>query len=244
VYTLPDAPAWSEVDLLNHERDTLGLFLTGHPVDRWADDLRDFGARSIASLGIKRVADGDAGEDDDATAGPPPIMERVSEEVAIGGIVSGLRPLKTRKGDRMCVFMLDDRDGGLEVVVFPEAFKGSGHLAENGAMLLVKGKFERDAESARLLAAELQPIERVREKLSTAVSITLHAPGHGRQTFEQLWDVLARHKGDRRVALFLQDDERGLRVNVKVNAQIRVRPSERLVADVEQICGTGSVRLR
>ncbi len=244
-HTLPEAPAWSEVDLLNHERDTLGLFLTGHPVDRWADDLRDFGARSIASLGIRRVAEEDAAEGETAdTAGAPPVMERVSEDVAVGGIVSGLRPLKTRKGDRMCVFMLDDRDGGLEVVVFPEAFKGSGHLAENGAMLLVKGKFERDAESARLVAAELQPIERVREKLSTAVSITLHAPGHGRQTFEQLWDVLARHKGDRRVALFLQDDERGLRVNVKVNAQIRVRPSERLVADVEQICGTGSVRLR
>ncbi|MGE0392913.1 MAG: DNA polymerase III subunit alpha [Vicinamibacterales bacterium] len=245
VQTLPDVPAWSEVDLLNHERDTLGLFLTGHPVDRWADDLRDFGARSIASLGIRRASGDDAGDGEAVdTAGAPPAMERVSEDVAIGGIVSGLRPLKTRKGDRMCVFMLDDRDGSLEVVVFPEAFKGSGHLAENGAMLLVKGKFERDAESARLVAAELLPIERVREKLSTAVSITLHAPGHGRRTFEQLWDVLARHKGDRRVALFLQDDERGLRVNVKVNAQIRVRPSERLVADVEQICGAGSVRLR
>ena len=51
---------------------------------------------------------------------------------SIGGIVSGLRPLKTRKGDRMCVFMLDDADGSLEVVVFPEAFKQYGHLAENG----------------------------------------------------------------------------------------------------------------
>ena len=244
VQALPDATPWSEVDLLNHERDTLGLFLTGHPIDRWADDLRDFGARSIASLGIKRPADADAAEGEDAESGPPPVAERVSEDVAIGGIVSGLRPLKTRKGDRMCVFMLDDRDGSLEVVVFPEAFKGSGHLAENGAMLLVKGKFERDAESARVVAAELQPIERVREKLSTAVSITLSAPRHGRQTFEQLWDVLSRHKGDRRVAFFLQDEERGLRVNVKVNAQIRVRPSDRLVADVEQICGAGSVRLR
>jgi DNA polymerase-3 subunit alpha len=245
VQALPDVAPWSEVELLNHERDTLGLFLTGHPVDRWADDLRDFGARSIASLGIRRAADQDGHEADEGEgAVAPPVMERVSEDVAVGGIVSGLRLLKTRKGDRMCVFMLDDRDGGLEVVVFPEAFKGSGHLAENGAMLLVKGKFERDAESARLVAAELQPIERVREKLSTAVSITLHAPGHGRQTFEQLWEVLARHKGDRRVALYLQDDDRGLRVNVKVNAQIRVRPSERLVADVEQICGTGSVRLR
>ena len=138
--------------------------------------------------------------------------------------------------------MLGDRDGGLEVIVFPETFRQSGHLAENGAMLLVKGKFERDTESARLVASELLPIERVRERLSTAVSITVSTQRHGRQTFERLWDVLARHKGDRRVAFFLVDEERGLRVNVKVNAQIRVRPSDRLVADVEQICGSGSVR--
>ena len=246
IQPLPAAAAWSEVDLLNYERDTLGLFLTGHPIDRWADDLRDFGARSIAELGVKPAVEVGADEtvEEGVPPGPPPILERVSEEVLVGGIVSGLRPLKTRKGDRMCVFMLEDRDGGLEVIVFPEAFRQSGHLAENGAMLLVKGKFERDTESARLVASELLPIERVRERLSTAVSITVSTPRHGRQTFEQLWDVFARHKGDRRVAFFLVDEDRGLRVNVKVNAQIRVRPSERLVADVEQICGSGSVRLR
>ena len=81
------------------------------------------------------------------------------EEISIGGIVSGLRPLKTRKGDRMCVFMLDDAAGSIEVVVFPEAFKQYGHLAENGQMVLVKGKFERDDESARILASEIVPIE-------------------------------------------------------------------------------------
>ena len=243
---LPAAAPWSEVDLLNYERDTLGLFLTGHPIDRWADDLRDFGARSIAQLGIRAAAEAGPDEtlEESAPAGPPPVIERVSEDVSVGGIVSGLRPLKTRKGDRMCVFMLEDRDGGLEVIVFPETFRQSGHLAENGAMLLIKGKFERDTDSARLVASELLLIERVRERLSTAVAITVSTPRHGRQTFEQLWDVLARHKGDRRVAFFLVDEERGLRVNVKVNAQIRVRPSDRLVADVEQICGSGSVRLR
>ena len=85
---------------------------------------------------------------------PPPA--RVAEDVSIGGIVSGLRPLKTRKGDRMCVFMLEDAGGSIEVVVFPETFKQCGHLAaDNGGMVLVKGKFERDDESARVLATEI-----------------------------------------------------------------------------------------
>jgi DNA polymerase-3 subunit alpha len=167
----------------------------------------------------------------------------VAENVLIGGIVGSLRPLKTRKGDRMCVFMLDDPHGSLEVVVFPEAFKQCGHLAENGRLVVVKGRFERDDESARVLAEEISPIELVSEKLATSVAIKVSTPPHGRATFERLWDVLAQHKGDRCVAfdIELQQPGKRLRVRVDVNAQIRVRPSDRLVSDVEKICGAGSV---
>ena len=133
----------------------------------------------------------------------PPLRrpQPVAEDVSIGGIVSGLRPLKTRKGDRMCVFMLDDASGSIEVVVFPEAFKQYGHLAENGTTVCVTGRFEKDDESARILASEIVPIEMVRERLAKSVAINVSMPPHGRATFEKLLDILAQHKGDRRVAL-------------------------------------------
>jgi DNA polymerase-3 subunit alpha len=142
--------------------------------------------------------------------------------------------------------MLDDASGSLEVVVFPEAFRQFGHLADNGQMVVVKGKFERDDESARLIASEIAPVDMVRERLARSVAIRLSTPPHDRTTFEKLWDVFAQHKGDRRVAfdIDLQDADRHLRVKVDVNAQIRVRPSERLVSEVEKICGAGSVTLR
>ena len=76
------------------------------------------------------------------------------------------------------------------------------------------------------------------------VAIMLSAPHHDRETFMRLWDVLLQHKGDRRVAIELQEPERHLRVKIDLNAQIRVRPSEQLVAEVERICGSGSVTLR
>ncbi|HXH23964.1 MAG TPA: DNA polymerase III subunit alpha [Vicinamibacterales bacterium] len=243
---LPDVPPWSEIDQLNYEKESLGLYWSGHPIDRYAADLRAYGAKTTADLLPKRDAADDAGDEDAAApaasgAGAP--LRLVAEEVAIGGIVTGLRPLKTRKGDRMCVFTLDDASGGIEVVVFPETFRQFGHLAENGQLVLVKGKFERDDESARVLASELAPIEAVRERLTTSVSIHLTMPPHDRGTLERLWDVLTQHKGDRRVAFVIDEQERHLRVTAEVNG-IRVRPSERLVADVERICGTGSVSLR
>jgi DNA polymerase III alpha subunit len=131
-------------------------------------------------------------------------------------------------------------------VVFPEAFKQFGHLADTGQLVLVKGKFERDDESARILASEIAPIDLVRERLAKAVAIRLTTPPHDRKTFEQLWDLFAQHKGDRRVAFDVEvrEAEHRYRVKIDVNSQIRVRPSERLVSEVERIVGAGSVSLR
>jgi DNA polymerase-3 subunit alpha len=242
---LPAAAAWTEIEQLQHEKDALGLYWSGHPVDRYAEALRESGAKSTADLNLRKaVGEEDAAGMNGADNGNGSGAPRSAEDVSIGGIVSGLRPLKTRKGDRMCVITLDDAQGSVEVVVFPEAFKQYGHLAEEGQMVLVKGKLERDDESARLLASEIAPIGILTERLASSVAITLSAPQHDRETFVQLWDVLLRHKGDRRVAIELRDPDRHLRVKLDVNAQIRVRPSERLVSEVERICGTGSVSLR
>jgi DNA polymerase III subunit alpha len=261
---LPDVTPWSEIEQLNFEKETLGLYWSGHPIDRFDEDLRAYGAKTTRDLIPKReaaemaaeivVAVSDEGADEvglaplpnhapasAAGAAAPP--RPVAEDVSIGGIVSGLRPLKTRKGDRMCVFMLDDAAGSIEVVVFPEAFKQYGHLAENGTMVCVAGRFERDDESARILASEIVAIELVRERLTKSVSINVSMPPHDRRTFEKLLDVLAQHKGDRKVAFVIHEQERHIRVTADVSG-IRVRPSERLVSEVEKICGAGSVSLR
>jgi hypothetical protein len=113
-------------------------------------------------------------------------------------------------------------------------------------MVLVAGKWERDDESARIVASEIHPIAIVAERLSRRVSIRLSTPQHDRTTFERLWDVFAQHKGDRPVAFAIDVKQaaRTFRITVDVNSQIRVRPSETLVSDVERICGTGSVTLR
>ena len=243
---LPDVAPWSEIEQLNFEKESLGLYFSGHPIDRYAADLKDYGAKTTADLNPKRDAEDDGGAGVVAPAAAAVPAQRPGEDVSIGGMASSLRPLKTRKGDRMCVFMLDDPFGSIEVVVFPEAFKQHGHLAENGQMLLVKGKFERDDESARIIASEIAPIDMVRERLAKSVAIRLTTPPHDRRTFEQLWDLFAQHKGDRRVAFDVEvrEAERRYRVRVDVNAQIRVRPSERLVSEVEKIVGEGSVSLR
>mgnify|MGYP003344968794 CR=1 FL=1 len=97
--------------------------------------------------------------------------------------------------------------------------------------------------TARIIASEIVPIGLVQERLATSVAIRVSTPPADRGTFERLWDVLTHHKGDRKVAFVIHERARQIRVTVDVSG-VRVRPSEALVAEVEKICGAGSVSLR
>jgi len=216
---LPEVAPWTEAQQLAFEKESLGLYMSGHPLERYSEELKAFGAQRVADL---------------AQSLP---------DVWVGGIVSGLRPLKTKKGDRMAVFMLDDIAGGVEVVVFPEAFGKHGHIIAADAMLLVRGKFEKDDESARIVASELQPISLLKERTTREVVIHLQVPT--RNTMEALAELLSRHRGDRKVLLELDVKKNGgAGLRVRADVAQRVRPSEKLVEEVEQLCGAGSVELR
>ena len=220
IVPLADAAPWGEAEQLAGEKDALGFYFSGHPLDRFAGELKTFGARRVGEL-TESMAD-----------------------VWTAGIVSGLRPLKTKKGDRMCVFMCDDVAGALEVVVFPETFGKHGSVVAADAMLLVRGKFEKDDESARIVATELLPISTLKERTTKEVVIHLASQAQGRTTFEQLAELLSRHRGDRRVYLELDVKGKEKPLRVRSEVAVRVKPSDRLVLEVEQLCGSGSVELR
>src|SRR5207247_4406906 len=101
-----NAAPWSDAELLWFEKETLGLYFSGHPVTRFAVDLKTFGARSTAELAELPVS---ADKSNGWTAsGPKPI----EPDTTIGGIISTCRQLKTRKGDRMDGFTLEGAAGG------------------------------------------------------------------------------------------------------------------------------------
>jgi DNA polymerase-3 subunit alpha len=230
----PDVAPWSDMELLTYEKEALGLYLSGHPIDRHAADLRAFGARTVGDLTL-----GDLPASADGSPG-----RLVVEDVHVGGIVAGVRPLKTRKGDPMCVFTLEDHHGAVEVVVFPEPFGRFRASCENGELVLVRGRFERDEESSRLQASEVVPLAQLRERLARGVRIRLKAETP-RETIGQLWDVVAAHRGDRPLSIEVRLNGGGTTtiVTLDVNPSIRVRPSEHFVAAVEQLCGPGTIVL-
>ena len=237
---------WTEVQQLAFEKEALGLYWSGHPIDRVAADLKTFGAKTTAELAATAAAGANAGGGGTGVNASNGYRRSGGVEVAIGGIVASIRQLKTRKGDRMAVIMLEDPHGSVEVVVFPDAFAKAVAVLEAGAMVVVKGKVELDEETVRMMATEVLPLETMCKKMSRYLSIRLTSPPHGRATFEALADLFAKHHGDRRVTLELElrGQDHPLRVRAGLAAHVRVQPSDKLASEVERICGPGTVVLR
>jgi DNA polymerase-3 subunit alpha len=217
---LPETRPWTETQALAFEKEALGLYMSGHPIYRYATALTAAGARRPSEL----------------TASEP--------DCAVGGVVSGIRQLKTRRGDRMAVCSLEDDLAKVEAVVFPETFARFGDLVVDDALLLARGKYERDDETSRLVVSELTPLDLVQERSVREVVIHLNGRGLARNQMRRLAGVLERHPGDRRVS-FVVDVAGGERpLRVRAATARRIKPSEHFVRDVEALCGAGSVTMR
>jgi DNA polymerase III subunit alpha len=217
---VPDVPDWGEGERLAAEKESLGFFITGHPLERFQAELEQW-----------------------ATATTSRLAQMAAREVTVGGIISALRLIKTRKGDRMATFVLEDLEGGAEALVFPETYKQlAGRLAED-QVVLVKGKAEAlDEGKVRLLVSEVLPLEQA--KLAAARSVTIRVPlaEWDRARGERLRDILGSHQGDCPVRLELYRS--GVyAVSVQPSASYRVRPGSVLREEVEALLGPGSLVL-
>jgi DNA polymerase-3 subunit alpha len=218
---LPEVPAWGEGERLAYEKEALGYFITGHPLERYRAELAQLAT---------------------ATTGVLPQLA-TAREVSVGGIVAALRLIKTRKGERMASFLLEDLDGGVEVLVFPETYKKvAARLAED-QVVLVKGKAEvQDDGAARLLAADVLPLEQARISEARYVTIRVPMAGWDRAVGERLRDILGSHRGECPVTLELVRPG-VFEVAVAANVAYRVRPDPVLKEELERLLGPGSLLL-
>jgi len=216
-----DAPPWPEAERLTFEKESLGFFITGHPLERYRDELAQWADATTGTLG-------EAAQ---------------SGEVSVGGIITGLRPIKTKKGDRMASFILEDLEGSVECLVFPETYKKTAGRLADDQVVVVKGKAEIPEEGrARLLASDVMALEQA--KLAEARFVTIRVPANGwdRTKGERLRDILGAHRGDCPVTLEIVRPG-AYAVALAPSAAYRVRPGTVLRDEVEALLGPGALVL-
>jgi DNA polymerase-3 subunit alpha len=219
---LPQAEPWTDRELLAYEKETLGFYVTGHPLQEYRSLLEEFRSRSTGTLAEAAATEGEA---------------------TVGGMISGLRPRKTRKGDWMAVFTLEDLEGTVETLVFPETYKSCRDLLADELPVFVKGKVESDEGRTRLLASEIVPMKEARQRQAEAILIRITTPGVVERDVQELFELLQRSRGGCRVYLELVRPER-FRATLKADPGLRVAPTADLTAAIERLVGPGSVRVQ
>jgi DNA polymerase-3 subunit alpha len=216
----PDLAEWSERERLGHEKATLGFFLSGHPLDRFAEELATFASATTSQISEK------AGE----------------REVAVGGLIANMRTLRTRKGEPMAIVRLEDQEGAAEVVVFPDAYKEYYGLLSQDTEVLVKGKPEAGEDLPKILASELIPLEEVAQREASSMTVRVPLESFLEDTLPHLRELLEANRGECPIRFELFRDHE-FSLAMKPHPYLRVRPSPEFVSSLEAMCGPGSVHL-
>ncbi|GAA0850722.1 DNA polymerase III subunit alpha [Paenibacillus glucanolyticus] len=133
----PDIPPYTAGQQLEFERELLGMYLSGHPLDGYEDTLTESGADRLMDL-----------------------HEAADESMAaVAGMVVTLKTITTKQGKAMAFMECEDQIERCEVVLFPEVWKRSAHLIEKGALLAIRAKVQLQDEGFKLLAEEVAPLE-------------------------------------------------------------------------------------
>jgi DNA polymerase-3 subunit alpha len=216
-----EVPEWDEEQRLQGEKDTLGLYLTGHPIARYEAEL--------AQLTEARIADLRPSED---------------RTVTVAGLVVGLRGMQTRRGDRMAFVTLDDRSGRLEIAVFSELYQRVAERLVKDALLVVKGQVSVDEFSGgfRMSAEEVYDLEGARAAFATRLEIELDDATAGNGFVRALAQVLKPAAGGP-CPVYLQYRNGAARAELRLGQEWRIQPTRALLERLEGLAGAGHVRL-
>ena len=214
---LPDIPGWSESETLQYEKEALGLYLTGHPMDSFRRRLNAMKGTTVDAIGQGK------------------------SEVSVGGMISDLKIRTTRKGDQMATGILEDRTGRIEIIIFPQAYQVAADTLKSDTGVLLTGKPEQDEDRVRLIVDRVVRIDHLAERQDRKVLVQLGPEHQDRQTLEALAEILKVHRGPSPVEIQMTLEQRTppLRVTASLT-KARVRVSEALFQQIETVCGTGA----
>ncbi|HEY5626841.1 MAG TPA: OB-fold nucleic acid binding domain-containing protein, partial [Nitrospira sp.] len=218
--SLPPVPEWDQAQRLKYERELTGFYITAHPLARYESTIHALA--SATTVGLTELSDG--------------------KEVKLCGIIATVKSMLTKKGDRMAYLGLEDLQGTVEVIVFPDLFKTAGELIAPERLVRVTGTIDRGDKGTKIRGSKIEPLADVQSQTIKRIQIRLSDKPETNAQLPRLLDVFKRHPGGTSISLTFHTDgaleaETASLPNLKVNA------SEHFLADVEEVLGKGALSL-
>jgi DNA polymerase-3 subunit alpha len=204
---------------LKGEKDTLGLYLTGHPIDEYEGEVRRFARQRIIDLKPAR------------------------DSQTVAGLIINLRVMKNKKGDKMGFITLDDRSGRIEASLFADAFNSAQALLQTDALVVVEGEVSNDDFSGglRLRAKRVMSLEEARTGLADSLRLKVVSAALKGDRLRWLAELCGRHRGACPVTLdYTGDDARAL---LQFGDGWKIEPADSLIQALRDQFGRDNVFL-
>jgi DNA polymerase-3 subunit alpha len=230
-------PEWPINQRLAHEREALGFYISGHPVEKFMADLKRQGA--LTTLQVKEQKPRPKPAFSPGGRGGSGGRRDSGSELCVGGVVTALKLKNTKKGDRYASFVLEDCVGTIEALVWPDVYKQVAELLTRDEPMLVRGRADITEEHCVLIVNKLESLIAVRDRAAREGLLSLRASDQLETRLELLCGVLGRFVGPCPVKLQLEVEGRVVSMALKDAKEmpLRVSASEGLCEEVEQLFG-------
>lgn len=214
---------WTDKERLQGEKDTLGLYLTGHPIDEYEGELKNFISKKIVEIQPARGA---------------------TQKMA--GLVVDLRLKKTKKGDPICFVTLDDRSARIDITLFGEAYDKARNMIVKDAVLIVEGEVAEDHYSGgiKVKGSKVLDIPQARAQYARSVEIACDASQLAGRRMKELADILAAYRGDGSLPVTVRYRGADALATVQLGEQWAVQANDDLIIRLMDQFGGKAVALR
>jgi len=214
LFEYPEIEEWDVLKKLRREKEALGFYITGHPLDRFQGEVSRFATSTIQGLSN--------------------LKDRTSVRAA--GVAESLRFKRTKRGEKMALFNLEDATGSVSVVVFPKVLGLYAPFLKGDEPLIIHGKAEVDDNAVKIIAQEITSLEAVRQESIGAIELNLCERCLSRDELEDIRDILFRFPGKSSVLLRVNGTQEEDFL-IEAHPRFQVLPCPEMVQQIESILG-------
>lgn len=212
----PEVPPFTRVQQLREERELLGAYLSGHPLDQYSFAMNRPGVRTIGALSVQAK----------------------DQTVKVVGMILDLKRIQTKKGDPMAFLTIEDKTAQIEVVVFPQVFAKHAELMEKERLIVLEGRLDHQDDAIKILSSRFWDLAALPMPETEPVLFIKITPGQERDsTLAHLQQKLVEKRGTIPVVLYYEGKKQSLRLP----DSIRVEADEPFLEQVRAIVGHNSV---
>ncbi len=215
---LPDIDEWEENDLLAYEKEALGFYLSGHPLKKYSDVIDKY--CNASSINLNEFSDG--------------------KTIRIGGFLKLEKAHKTKKGDMMAFASIDDGQGVVEIVVFPNLYINTHQLITDEKPVILEGDIQKKESSINLIAKKIIPIEKADEEWTQNILIKINSDQKTVENLEQLKNIFSTYPGKCSPYIVIKS-KKNPDIIIKTSDEFMVSNTKEFVDKIHLIFGQDSI---